>query len=287
MIETRPRAALCLALCAVTALSAACGRKIPTLPTGAGTPYSDFPAAYRDATRACRDVKTITASMALSGRAGKTKLRGRIDAGFESPSRMRLEGRAPFGRPVFILTSDKENGTLVLPRDERVLANAPPEEIVQALAGVPLGADTLRTIVSGCGFSTGDPEADGRLFQEGTVAGSVEPVPDPRCPRCPPPTVYLRQSASVWQVAAAARGEVSVFYSDYANGRPATIRVRATPVSGPAADLTLRLSQVDINSTIDPRAFTPAVPDGAVPLTLEELRRAGPLGGEPARKGAV
>lgn len=276
MVETRPRAALCVALCALTALSAACGRTIPAFPGGAATPYPDFPSAYRDATQACRGVKTLTASMGLSGKAGKTKLRGRIDAGFEAPLRMRLEGLAPFGRPVFVLTSDEGNGTLVLPRDERVLANAPPEQIVEALAGVALGADVLRTIVSGCAFGGTDPAADGRVYNDGTVAGSVQQE-----------TVYLQQRGSAWQVAGAARGGVSVFYSDYANGRPATIRLRATPSSGPAADLTLRLSQVETNTTIDPRAFTPAVPDGAVPLTLEELRRAGPLGGETAAKGGA
>lgn len=276
MAETRPRAALCVVLCALTALSAACGRKIPTFPGGAATPYPDFPAAYRDATQACRGVKTLTASMGLSGKAGTTKLRGRIDAGFEAPLRMRLEGLAPFGRPVFVLTSDEGTGTLVLPRDERVLANAPPEQIVEALAGVALGADLLRTIVSGCGFGGTDPAADGRVYHDGTVAGSVEQE-----------TVYLLQRGSTWEVAGAARAGVSVFYSDYANGRPATIRLRATPSSGPPADLTLRLSQVEINATIDPRAFTPAVPDRAVPLTLEELRRAGPLGGETAAKSGA
>jgi outer membrane lipoprotein-sorting protein len=276
MGETRPRAARWLLVCALTTSSAACGRPVPTFPTGSSTPYPDFPAAYRGATQACRDVKTITASMSLSGRAGRTKLRGRIDAGFEAPSRMRLEGLAPFGRPVFVLTSNGEKSTLVLPRDGRVLANAAPEEIVEALAGVAIGPDTLRIIVSGCGFTAGDPQDEGRAYHDGTIAGKVEQQ-----------TMYLRPTGSAWNVSGASRGEVSVFYSDYANGRPSTIRVRATPASGPLADLTLRLSQVDVNTAIDPRAFTPAVPDGAVPLTLEELRRAGPLGAELAEKGGA
>jgi outer membrane lipoprotein-sorting protein len=269
MVDTRRRAALWLLLCTLASLAVACGRPMPAFPTGSGTPYPDFPAAYRGATEGCRDVKTITASMSLSGKAGRTTLRGRIDAGFEAPARMRLEGLAPFGRPVFILTSNAEKSTLVLPRDERVLANAAPEQIVEALAGVPLGPDTLRIIVSGCGFAAGLPEEEGRAYHDGTIAGTVEQQ-----------TVYLRQTASAWQVAGASRGEVSVFYADYANGRPSTIRVRATPSSGTATDLTLRLSQVDVNTAIDPRAFTPAVPDKAIPLTLDELRHAGPLGGD-------
>ena len=58
---------------------------------------------------------------------------------------MRLEGRAPFGRPVFILTSEQDRAVLTLPRDGRVLTGATAAAIVEALAGVPLDADALRT----------------------------------------------------------------------------------------------------------------------------------------------
>ena len=47
----------------------------------------------------------------------------------------------------------------------------------------------------------------------------------------------------------------------------------------PATDLTLRLSQVDINVPLDADVFQVDVPTDATPLTLDELRRAGPLGG--------
>jgi outer membrane lipoprotein-sorting protein len=86
--------------------------------------------------------------------------------------------------------------------------------------------------------------------------------------------VFLRKNATAWEVAAAVNGPVTVIYSDYANGRPATIRLRA-----PSADITLRLSDVEINTTLDSRTFEVELPARAVPLTLEELRRAGPLGG--------
>src|SRR5438132_9203635 len=80
----------------------ACAPKPPLLPTGSGAPFPDFAAAFEQATQSCRGVKTITLSMALSGKAGTMKMRGRVDAGFEAPARARLEGIAPFGKPVFI-----------------------------------------------------------------------------------------------------------------------------------------------------------------------------------------
>jgi outer membrane lipoprotein-sorting protein len=239
-----------------------CAAKPPSLPTGSGVPFPDFAGAYQQATSSCRGVKTTTVSMAMSGKAGTTKLRGRVDAGFEAPARARLEGIAPFGKPVFILVADGARGTLVLPREDRVLRDAPPDQIVEALAGVRLGPDALRTAVSGCGLSAGTPSA-GQTFANGwagiTLAGG---------------TVFLRKNATAWEVAAAVNGPVTVIYSDYANGRPATIRLRA-----PSADITLRLSDVEINTTLDSRTFEVELPARAVPLTLEELRRAGPLGG--------
>ena len=205
--------------------------------------------------------------MAMSGKAGTTKLRGRVDAGFAAPARARLEGIAPFGKPVFVLVGDGDKGTLVLPRDERVLRDAPPEQIVEALAGVRLGADDLRTILSGCGFPDAPP-ADGRAFSNGWVSGSTANG-----------ALYLSRVGEGWRVAAATRGPLTVTYADYAGTRPTTVRLRSTSDGRASADLTLRLSDVEINPTLDPKTFDVDLPAHPVPMTLEELRRAGPLGG--------
>ena len=265
-ISKFPALSLGLIFIAAAALSA-CAPKAPVLPSGAGAPFAGFAAAYDEATSGCRGVKTITASMALSGKAGTTKLRGRIDGGFAAPARLRLEGIPPFGRPVFVLVADGARATLVLPRDERVLRDAPPEQIVEALAGVALDADALRTIVSGCGLAATAP-SDGRSFANGWASASSGDA-----------TTFLRQAGGAWQIAAATRGPTTVIYADYANGRPSTIRVRAASGGRSAADLTLRLSDVDVNTTLDPRTFESEIPQHAVPITLDELRRAGPLGG--------
>ena len=247
---------------------AACAPKAPALPTGDGTPYPEFATAHAAATRVCSGVKTISASMAMSGKAGSMKLRGRIDAGFAAPDRARLEGIPPFGKPVFVLVAAGGKGTLVLTRDDRVLRGAPPEQIVEALAGVALGPEALRTAVAGCGF--GATPADGRSYSNGWVAATS-----------PDGATWLRPSGGGWEIAAAERGPVTVLYSDYVNGRPSTLRIRSTSQGKTTADITLRLSDVDINTTLDPKVFdiTPDLPERPIPLTLDELRRAGPLGG--------
>lgn len=248
-------------------LTAACATpKPPSFPSGPGAPFPDFASAYAQATDSCSRITTLTASMALSGKAGRTKLRGRIDGGFAAPARVRLEGIAPFGRPVFILTATGDKGTLVLPRDERVLADAPPEAIVEALAGVALTPDALRRVVSGCGLASGDPTR-GELH--GTDVASIGVGEG---------SAYLRRAGDAWQMAGAARDTLTVSYSDYTNGRPSTVRLVSQSGDRVAADLTLRLSQVEINTPLDAKVFAPDIPERAAPLTLDDLRSAGPLG---------
>ena len=243
-------------------LGAACGPPPrPSLPTGAGTPFPGFAAAYDQAIQDCSSVRTITTELALSGRAAGTKLRGRINAGFSAPDDIVLEGLAPFGKPVFVLFGRGGQATLWLPRDERVLNGVPPASIIEALAGVALTPSELLAAVAGCGLGTGAP-TNGRTFNDDWAA-----VDTPSGP------VYLRRVDGRWRIGAAVRDNLTVQYGDFAAGRASTVYVRTA-----VADLALRLSQVDINAAIDPRAFAVDVPAGAAPLTLDELRRAGPLG---------
>jgi hypothetical protein len=94
-------------------------------------------------------------------------------------------------------------------------------------------------------------------------------------------TVFLRPAGGAWQFAAAIRGALTVTYEEYASGRPSIVRIRAASEDHVTADLTLHLSEIETNTTLDPRTFDIAadLPPRPVPLTLEELRRAGPLGG--------
>jgi hypothetical protein len=92
-------------------------------------------------------------------------------------------------------------------------------------------------------------------------------------------TLYLLPESGGWRIAAATRGPLTVEYG-YGPGRvPSRVHLRVMGEGGGvAADFDILLSQVETNMSIDPRAFTLRAPDGAVPLTLDELRRSGPLG---------
>jgi hypothetical protein len=246
---------------------AGCAPKAPVLPSGNGTPFPGFAAAYEQATAHCRDVRTITLSIGLSGKAGATKLRGRIDAGFAAPASARLEGVAPFGKPVFVLVADGDRGTLVLPRDGRVLKDASPGAIVEALAGVRIDPAAMLDLVAGCGFGGSTPASGGRTFGGGWAAGSSGED-----------DVYIRQIGGAWRVAGARHGPLTATYIDDGAGRLSSIHVRAESAGRLTADLTLRLTEVDINTSLDPRTFQIDVPPDAAPITLDELKRAGPLG---------
>ncbi len=271
-VGIRTRSLLLLACCAVAlAGTAGCGRRTRVaLPAGGGTPFPAFSDPYTQATAECRDVKSLSASIRLSGRAGGTKLAARIDSGFAAPAQLRLEGfpRVNFGgRPFFILVSAGAQTTLVMPRDGRVLRGAAPAAIVEALAGVALGPADLRSLVTGCGLDSADAPA-GRSFPNGWIAVDRGAT-----------SVFLREIAGRWRVVGAMRGALTVAYTDFTAGRPATVQVRTPAAAGhAAADLVLRLSQIELNAPLDGRVFDVEVPRDAVPVTLEELRRAGPLG---------
>ena len=253
-------------------LSASCAAPRVALPSGPGTPFPAFASAYAQAIGDCGAVKTLSASLSLSGRAGSTKLSARIDGGFAESGRLRLEGypRVNFGgKPFFVLVARGPDATLVLTRDGRVLRGAAPSDIIEALAGIALAPDELRALVAGCGLGVSQP-ADGRSFKDGWIAIEAAGT-----------TVFLRQIEGQWRIAGGRRGALTIEYSTFAGGRPSTVHLHTTSAQGVApADLILRISQVEINTPLNNAVFDADVPPNAVPLTLEELRRAGPLGGE-------
>jgi len=250
-----------LACCGVLAMVSACAPARPVLPSGTGAPLPGFEAVYAEAVQECRSARTVLAELGLSGRAGDTKLRGRINAGLAAPSDIRLEAVA-FGNAVFILAARGGQATLLLPRENRVVRNEPPEAIVEALTGVALTPAELLAAVAGCGLGAGTP-SNGRTFNDEWAAVDVgEGV------------TYLRRVEGRWRVGGAVRGPLTVLYADFASGLPATVHIR----TGAVADVTLRISQLEINTGVDARAFEVVVPPDAIPLTVEELRRAGPLG---------
>src|SRR5687767_2708997 len=132
-IDARLSRVLCILNFAFCISAVACGPRRITLPSDPGTPLPDFAQIHAQLSSACAGVRTLTAELGLSGRAGEQRLRGRIIAGFARPSSMRLEGVPPFGAALFILAARGSAATLLLPRDSRVVRNASPEAILGAL----------------------------------------------------------------------------------------------------------------------------------------------------------
>jgi hypothetical protein len=213
----------------------------------------------------CAGVRTMTAELGLSGRAGGRSLRGRAIAGFERPASMRLEGVAPFGPPAFILAARAGTATLLLPRDSRVLRNERADAILGALTGVALAPADLQAILTGCVVA--EPEATGgRLHQNGWASIDLKDGA----------TLFLAMTDGAWQPRAARRPGWQIEYPSWQAGFPRTVRLRSLNAALDV-DLTATISQLETNVPLDAAAFAVGVPPSALDLTLDELREAGPL----------
>lgn len=267
-MQTRPAVAFGILHLAFCIVLAGCAARSVSIPRDPGSPLPDFAAVHAQATDACQGVRTLTAELGLAGRAGEQRLRGRVVAGFERPASMRLEGVAPFGPPAFILAARGGTAVLLLPRDDRVLRGAPAEDILGALTGVSLAPADLQAILTGCVSAASTP-TDGRLHANDWASIALEDGA----------RMFLQRQANAWQLRAATRAGWQIEYPDWQGRFPQTVRLRSDR-AGTVVDLTATLSQIEANVDIDAAAFTVTVPANASELTLEELRRAGPLRGQ-------
>ena len=254
--------------CALGLVFNACAARRIALPTDSGAPLPDFAQVHAQLSSACTSVKTLTAELALSGRAGSQRLRGRVVAGFERPDSMRLEGVAPLGSPAFILAARNATATLLLPRDNRVLPGARPEQILGALTGVTLAPADLQAILTGCVMSTPNATA-GRLHPNGWA--SIDLMGGA--------TVYLQRDRGTWRIRAARRAGWQIEYPEWDGMFPRVVRLRSDAQDA-NVDLTASLGQLETNVPVDAAAFTVNVPPGAATMTLDELRENGPLNGQ-------
>jgi hypothetical protein len=247
--------------------------KLPAMPPAAAPAAADAASVIDEATRDCRTIRTLTAEVAASGKVGGQRVRVKLSLGVSRPASARIEAVAPFGPPIFIFVADGADATLLLPRDDRVLEHGEPDHVLDAAAGVPLTAAELRTTLTGC-----LAEADrGALVAAGD---------DWRVWRGGADEAYLHRdpSARAWRAVAsihkgAAGGGWRAEYRDHLNGLPRTIRLASLDAgggTGAAFDLTLALSQVETNVTLEADAFRIQVPRTAQPISLEELRHARP-----------
>jgi hypothetical protein len=256
---------------AVVALAAAatvsCGAPLLKLPSGPGRPAPDTGALLDQATAACRAVSSISAEVGVSGSVAGQRVRGRLLAGLASPASLYIEAPAPFGAPLFVIGGTGETATLLLPRDRRVLESGDTAAILEAVAGVPLGAAELRSTMTGCASDTGVP-AGGIAYGDNwrVVQGEQSRY------------LQRQRSSDPWRLVSIVRGGDGGWradFRDFVNDLPTRIRLMST--AGKQFDLRLELSQVETNVDLPPSTFRVSVPAGTQPISLDELRAGGPL----------
>jgi len=252
---------LCTAACAP--------RAGVTLPGDGGEAVTDGAVRLAAATRACVGVRTMTAEASLSGRVEAERVRGRLIAGLDRAGGLRIEALAPFGAPVFVLVAFEGDSTLLVPREARVLSGARVEDVLEAVAGLPLGPADLLAVLSGC------------VVFNPVVVSARSPADAWTDVQLPDgDRVWLRESAGTPRVVAATRGALAVEYAWASGPFPTHVTISRAPrpgLSGADTRFTLALSQVETNVELPASAFRVAVPEGTRPLTLDELRRAGTL----------
>jgi outer membrane biogenesis lipoprotein LolB len=179
---------------------------------------------------------------------------------------MRLEAVGPFGRRVFTLAARNGSATLLL-GDARILRNAPPEAILAALIGVNLSPGDLQAILTGCVVPLPRPTG-GRRHASGLASIDLESGA----------AIYLQRQANQWVLRAARRDGWQIEYPEWQGRFPRSVRLESAS-QDVRVDLTTTISQLETNVDIDAAAFRVEAPADARPLTLDELRQAGPLRG--------
>jgi outer membrane lipoprotein-sorting protein len=250
-------------VCLLLASACATHRFVP--PTGPGAPAPEFASQFEQATKACRDIRGLTADASLSGRVGGQKVRANLVIGLADPNAVRLEAVAPFGAPLFVLAAQNGSGTLLLPRDKTVVRDTPADAIIEAIAGIKLTPDELRAVATGCvspaASATGGSRYPGELTAITLKDGAI---------------AYVRPVRGIAQIVSAKREGLIVEYEQFANGLPHRISLRAEAAGG--SELALTLSQIELNPKLGPQAFAIDVPPETRAITLDDLRKSGPFG---------
>jgi hypothetical protein len=260
-------------------LCTSCGARRLSLPSGPGTPATDGDQVVAEATSGCAAVTSLTAEVAVSGSVAGRRLRARLLIGLSAPDSARVEAFAA-SQQVFILVARRGEATLLLPRENRVLERGQPADILEAIAGVALGAAELRRTLLGC------PPVENVSFSGARQVG------DWRILNAGPTQMFLRRSPpnGSWRLIAVVhrdpkRPEWRAEYRDFDPQLPRSTHLVSS--ESERFDLSLVLSQTELNATLPQTAFEVRIPASAEPMTLEELRRSGPFASVTGSGGAA
>jgi hypothetical protein len=232
-------------------------------PSGAGEAFPEAAAAWAEAARACRGASTYAATIRVHGRAGPDRLNATMIGLVTAADEISLTVPMMFGPPVFVLGGTGSRAMLWLPRDHRVLA-ARADEIVEALTGLRLAPRVLLAVLSGCVGQSRVMTTSARFGQVGAITSE-----DAR--------VFVERRDARWRTTRGLTAGVIVEYRDIQGDWPRALRVTTEPGRTPAVDLTMTLEQLEVNVAHAARDFVVSYTADAVPMTLDDLRAAGPL----------
>ena len=233
------------------------------LPDGQGTFLPAFQERFEAAVDQCRRVRSMELAIAINARTGGRQLRGDVLGALARPASVRLVGVAPFGAPAFQLVAEADAAVLVLPRDRQYVRAPTGDVLLEALAGLPLGPEDLRAVLTGCLVPRAHAVA-GRIYPSGWVEIDLDENA----------RLYIQNLDGADVVVAGTRPGMRIEYFDHVRGLPRRLHVVVNDADGVVTDLTAVLSQVSINIELHPDVFVADIGDDYVSVTLDQFRGA-------------
>ena len=235
-------------------------------PAGPGAPAPDAGPAWAEATKACRDVRTYSATLRLSGRSagqGFPTLSAIVALTSRGQIFLQVIGA---GRPFLTLAGTAERATYFLHEDNRVVT-ARADEIVETIVGVKVGPERLLAVLAGCAVRGFEFEKATRFGQQLAIVTAEG-------------TVFLERRAATWQTTAATLDALTVHhYQRERSAFPTALQIDAVAGSETSSIRVRGIEQLEVNAELQAAVFDPpAGAAAATPMTLEELKAAGPFG---------
>jgi hypothetical protein len=256
--------------------SSACGARLMNLPQP-GAPATDIAQVVAEAMRSCGPASSITAEAAVSGSVAGRRLRARLLVGLAAPASARLEAFA-LGQQIFILVAQGNDATLLLTRENRILQHGNAADILEVVAGIPVDADQLRTTMLGCV----DAQAATAVNAPAAAVVARQAGSDWRQLIVNQSEFYFRRESATmpWRLVAVVRRDSNgnawrAEFRDFRSDLPSSIRLASAEQR--RFDLRVSLADVELNAKLPTAAFEVRIPPAAEPITIEELRRRGPL----------